>query len=141
MNSKAWTIAVIVLILLGGWYFVSNSQRNKVIAPAAQIILTPTKVIDKQSTSSGEMAVNVTNNGFDPATVTVKIGTKVTWMNKNSDSVIIASDPHPLHTDYPPLNLGSLGAGQSASLVFNKQGSYSYHNHLNPSEIGKVIVQ
>jgi len=51
------------------------------------------------------------------------------------------SDPHPVHTDYPPLNLGTFFDGASLSLKFPTAGTYVYHNHLNPSERGTIVVK
>lgn len=80
-------------------------------------------------------------SGFAPATLTIKAGTRVTWINKSGTSAILASNNHPTHTLYPPLNLGEFGDGSSVQLVFDKPGTYGYHNHLNPDEGGTIVVQ
>ncbi len=85
--------------------------------------------------------VKVTANGFEPQTITVKVGDKVTWTNASGGQVSINSNDHPTHLLYPPLNLGVVNDSQSVSLVFDKAGSYGYHNHFNPGETGVVVVQ
>jgi len=88
-----------------------------------------------------EATVLVTSAGFEPSTITVPTGTKVTWVNQSGSLTNVSSDVHPTHLLYPPLNLGSFDAGQSVSLVFDTAGTHGYHNHLNPSEKGTVIVE
>ena len=86
--------------------------------------------------------VSITAGGtFSPATLTVKKGASVTWTNSGSAKVWIASDPHPVHTGYPGFDSGTdLRAGESFTFTFDKTGSWSYHNHLNPTVKGTVIV-
>jgi len=86
--------------------------------------------------------VSITAGGtFSPATITVKKGTTVTWTNTDGAKVWIASDPHPVHTDYPGLDSHTdIGAGESFSFTFDKVGSWTYHNHLNPTVKGTVVV-
>jgi plastocyanin len=89
-----------------------------------------------------EAKVTITAGGtFSPATLTVKKGTKVTWTNAGSLPVWPASAPHPVHTDYPGFDAKTdLRNGESWSFTFDKTGSWNYHNHLNPSVTGTVIV-
>lgn len=85
--------------------------------------------------------VTYQNNIFTPSSVNIVSGDTVIWQNLNSGGILeLASDPHPLHTNYPPLNLGMVLTGGSAQLVFNQTGNYSFHNHLLPSATGSVAV-
>lgn len=88
-----------------------------------------------------ENVVMLTADGFSPATLTIKAGTPVTWTNKSGENATVSSDPHPTHTNYKPLNLGKFSDGESLSLTFDKPGTYAYHNHLNSSQTGTVIVE
>lgn len=93
---------------------------------------------DKNATQA---AVTLTATGFNPQIITVKVGTKVAWTNKSGENATVNSAPHPTHTAYPPLNLGTFVDGAIVSLVFDKAGSYGYHNHLDASQKGTVIVE
>lgn len=93
-----------------------------------------------QEKTATEAAVTLTSTGFNPQVLTIKIGTKVVWTNKSGQLATVNSDPHPTHTAYPRLNLGEFDNGQSLSLIFDKVGRYGYHNHIDASEIGTVIV-
>jgi len=95
----------------------------------------------------GEVAATVTfsDSGVSPATVTIKSGQAVKWVNSSSATIQVASDPHPTHTDNRELTNGqstvALSPGASATVTLVKMGSWGYHNHLNPSVRGKVVVQ
>lgn len=86
--------------------------------------------------------VAITAGGtFSPAVVTVKKGSTVTWTNDGDAQVWIASNPHPTHTDYPGFDSkAAIDPGNTYSFTFNNVGSWGYHNHLNPTVQGTVIV-
>ncbi|MDP3934756.1 MAG: hypothetical protein Q8Q46_00815, partial [Candidatus Giovannonibacteria bacterium] len=68
-------------------------------------------------------------------------GGKVTWVNKSQSQIWPASNPHPIHTDYPGFDASrGLANGESYSFTFDKVGSWNYHNHLNPGMKGEVKV-
>jgi len=78
---------------------------------------------------------------FSPTTVKVKKGGKVTWTNKSQKSVWPASAIHPTHTVYPGFDaLGEINPGKTYSFIFDKVGSWKYHDHLNPGNTGIIEV-
>lgn len=93
------------------------------------------------ATGAQTNAVEYTDTGFSPATTTVKAGTTVTFKNSSSSALQLDSDPHPAHTDNTELNVGAIAPGQTQSVTLNTKGTWGYHNHLNPSDKGKVIVE
>ncbi len=142
MNSKMLVGIVILVAVAGGVLLVSKSSNKQ---PPPQPIKqesqpTGTATPTNQEETNGT-TVTISSSGFSPSTLTVKVGTKVTWVNKSGTIANISSVPHPVHTSYPPLNLGNFNDGESVSLVFDKTGTYGYHNHLNPSQTGTVVVE
>lgn len=93
------------------------------------------------STTSAGQSVSVISSGYSPATVTVKAGTVVTWTNNSGGNIFIASDPHPTHTDLPALSSGTVANGGTYSFTFTQKGTWGYHDHLDPTTKGTVIVQ
>lgn len=87
------------------------------------------------------VTVVISNFAFNPQTITIKSGTTITWINQDSAPHIIASDPHPTHTDLPGLVSGTLMNGQSFSFKFTQTGTFGYHCHLHPFMTGTVIVE
>lgn len=141
-----WIIIYLVIggIIYAGIYYFLSAKRGGVSynqpGPQTQ---SATQQPSPQTTQSPETqnAITLTANGFSPANLTVKSGTTVSWVNKSGNTATVNSDPHPSHTAYPPLNLGSFPDNGTLSLTFNQPGTYGYHNHLNPAEKGTIIVE
>ena len=88
------------------------------------------------------MTVEINPGGiFVPKSVTGKKGGTVTWVNKGSTPVWPASAFHPTHQVYPGFDsLKGIQSGESYSFVFDRVGSWKYHDHLNASATGVVEV-
>lgn len=79
--------------------------------------------------------------GFSPSTIEIKIGDTVVFKNESGKGMWVASDPHPMHSENPEFDAGiSTANGNSWSFTFTEDGTFSYHNHLNSSFKGKVVV-
>jgi len=101
------------------------------------------------------MSASVTYNGtsYSPRSVTIAKGGTVTWTNSSSQSMWIAADLHPSHTEYSgtsrsahcPDTSGTAfdqcSGGQSFTFKFDRTGTWDYHDHLNASSGGSVVVQ
>lgn len=85
--------------------------------------------------------ITLTSSGFEPQTKTIEKGSRVIWLNKSGETASLNSADHPTHRLYPALNLGEFANGSSVQLIFDKSGTYKYHNHLKPSQTGTIIVQ
>lgn len=59
----------------------------------------------------------------------------------------VATDPHPDHTAYPEFDVLRANGGKypeprnDFSFTFDKVGTWTYHNHTNPTDKGKIIVK
>src|SRR5579884_1535566 len=141
MSSKNITvIVVVVLVILAGVWLLTKSNN---VTPTTNQQQATTQVTQApvQSTNPGNSANAVTENadGFSPATITIKAGDTVTWTNTDTNPHTVNSNPHPTHTDYPPLNgVGQIAPGQSKSFTFSQPGTYHYHDHLDPVHQGTV---
>lgn len=135
--SNRWIIGIIVaVVVIVGGLFILNKNSSPSI-PATSI---PSQTETQPSTAQQDI-ITLTQDGFSPATFTIKAGVTVTWVNKSGNNAKVSSNPHPIHTNYPPLNLETFPDGEKLSLIFDKPGTYSYHNHLNPSQTGMIVVQ
>ena len=66
------------------------------------------------SPSSGGATITLTSAGVSAAQINVTPGTRVTFINSDTRSHNMTSDPHPEHTDCPEINaVGLLQSGQS----------------------------
>jgi plastocyanin len=84
--------------------------------------------------------VIITKDGFEPSTIKIKPGTEVKWLNEDLVSHQIASDPYPTRSGLPELFAESpIDKGQSYSFTFKDQGSFPYHDNLNPTTFKGVV--
>jgi plastocyanin len=79
--------------------------------------------------------VDLQNTSFNPAELTVSVGTTVRWVNK--DAV-----PHTVTSDQGLFDSGNMNPNDVYEFRFNNAGTYSYHcNYHLPYMVGKIIVQ
>ena len=92
------------------------------------------------NTTSETATITFTNNGFSPATLTVKKGTKVTVVNSSSSDVQFSSDDHPTHREDPEINMEILTPGESGSFTVTTVGTHGFHDHVDDSKTGTLVV-
>jgi len=130
MDRKNFLLIAASLVILGAIAFYLPAQRaNKSKDDTAQ-----TKVVENP-----HVKIQYTDKGFNPSSVTVKVGTTVEWTSQPGVMMRVASNPHPTHLDLPGLD--ELKAGPDYSYTFVKVGNWGYHNHFNPVNHGVVIVK
>ncbi len=130
--------AVLILVLTGLFLLIKPGGKTKQEAIPTQ---TPKEIGSEESPLSEEALIILGQNDFAPKTLTIKTEQKVIWKNESGEAATVNSSAHPTHRDYPPLNLGNFSDGQTLELIFDTPGTYHYHNHLNPSQTGTIIVQ
>ena len=82
------------------------------------------------------MEVKIDNFTFGPATLTVPVGTTVTWINKDDiPHTVVSTD------DSKTFKSKVLDTDEKFSFTFSKAGTYPYFCSIHPKMTGKVIVQ
>jgi plastocyanin len=74
---------------------------------------------EKASQGKGGAKVTLSDNKFEPKTVTIKSGSEVTWENKEGTHTVTADDGS--------WTSPTLSAGQTYSHKFEKPGKYPYY--------------
>ena len=85
-------------------------------------------------TKASPNTVKIDNFSFTPQTVTVRTGTKVTWINK--DDV-----PHTVTSNDKKFKSRALDTDEQFSYTFSVPGTYSYYCSVHPHMTGKIVVQ
>ena len=82
------------------------------------------------------MEVKIDNFSFGPVTLTVPVGTTVTWTNRDDipHTVVSTDDPKTFKSKV-------LDTDEKFSFTFSKAGTYPYFCAIHPKMTGKVIVQ
>jgi len=80
------------------------------------------------------MEVKIDNFSFGPASLTVPIGTLVTWTNR--DDI-----PHTVVSTDGVFKSKVLDTDEKFSFTFSKAGTFLYFCSIHPKMTGKVVVQ
>jgi len=155
-----WIVLILIILLAIGFLAYSMSNDEDMPSETATTTDSTPTTTDTNPPPTGEAPSPVTimydGDSFSPATVTVPVGTTVTWVNSSSDRMWIGSNDHPTHTRYDgtttaehcadgtatsPAVFDQCGAGTQYSFTFTKAGTWGYHNHSNSGERGTVVVQ
>ena len=122
-------------------------MRNRVLdwslsaACTSGILATAACGSSSSSSPSPNAAATITiaNNAVSPKNVVVPRGSQVLFVNNDTRSHDIASDPHPEHTDCPEINqVGVLSPGssrQTGNMTTNR-AVCGFHDHDNPTVVG-----
>jgi len=80
--------------------------------------------------------VKVDNFSFGPVTLTVPVGTTVTWINRDDipHTIVSTDDPKAFKSKV-------LDTDEKFSFAFSKPGTYPYFCSIHPKMTGKVIAQ
>ncbi len=80
--------------------------------------------------------VDILNYIYTPETITVKVGTTVTWTNRDSMAHTVTT-----YGDAPEvIDSGLFGKGESFSFTFDTPGIYDYLCEPHPYMKGRVVV-
>lgn len=90
----------------------------------------------------GMETVRYSDTGFQPAKLTVPVGTMVEFINQSDKQMWVASNVHPSHEILPTFDqFKGIENGKSYMYVFDKKGTWGYHDHINPEKEGVVMVE
>lgn len=87
-----------------------------------------------QNSPANVVDAKIDNFSFNPATITVPVGTTVRWTNR--DDI-----PHTVVSDKEIFKSKTLDTDDQYSYTFTKAGTYGYFCSIHPKMTGKVIVQ
>ena len=88
---------------------------------------------DYNNNGTNAYTVKMQNAVFSPASLTVTINSKITWMN--DDNVV-----HTVTASDGSFDSGDIAVGASYSKTFTAAGTFNYHDAHNNSMTGLVVV-
>jgi plastocyanin len=103
-------------------------------ATTAASVTAPSETAPSEAPAAGGGdAVTIQNFAFGPASLSVAVGTTVTWTN--SDSA-----PHTATADDGSFDSSSIAPGATFSQAFDTAGTFAYHCSLHPNMTGTIEV-
>jgi len=157
-KSLLWAI-ILIIVLGGAFFFWQSSQMADTDVNVELGGNSPVATTTDDEPGAGEdtfdALVSFTADGFSPSPVTIKKGQTVRFVNNATVDVWPASAAHPTHRVYPGSDIAKCGtqqqsvifdscrglkAGEFWEFTFNEVGTWNYHDHLNASKFGRIIV-
>ena len=89
---------------------------------------------NKPATTANANEILIENFTFQPASLSVKAGTKVTWVNRDDE-------PHTATEDNQRFNSKTLDTNDQFSFTFTQPGTYTYFCALHPKMRGQIVVK
>ena len=90
---------------------------------------------DASSSGAGENKIEIKDFAFNPQTITVKSGEKITWINRDEE-------PHTVVSVGKQFKKSSaLDTDQTYTIVAGAPGTYSYFCSVHPKMTGTIIVE
>jgi len=91
-----------------------------------------------KTTASAKAAgtqVEIRNFAFAPSTMTVAVGTRVVWTNRDEEPHVITSAGKQFASS------PALDTTDTYAVTFSKPGTYAYYCSIHPMMVGTIIVQ
>ncbi len=120
--SIAVSIAIVSAILLAS------------TALQAQHVNGSGKLVQASAATDAAPQVIIDNYAFSPVTLTVKVGTTVTWINHDDDA-------HTVDSTEGKFKSGTLNTGDKYEFRFTQAGEYPFYCRFHPKMTGKIVVQ
>ena len=147
-------LGVVVLVFVA--YFLMGIKNTSAPVTKNESVKTMVQPSVNVATTGKNYEVIYTDAGYSPKEITIKAGDTVTWNNQSSGGMWTASGMHPSHVMYSGTSMDehcpdtsntafdecvAHQKGESWSFTFTKAGTWRYHNHINASRFGSVVVQ
>jgi plastocyanin len=105
-----------------------------VMVATALFAESPSVAAKPQQATPASAEVKIDNFSFGPGTLTVPVGTTVTWTNR--DDI-----PHTVVSTEGAFKSKVLDTDEKFSFTFSKAGTFPYFCSIHPKMTGKVVVQ
>ena len=117
-----WVADFLSAVLLAATLLLAGPLKVKAAAPQAE--------------PNANAAVKIDNFSFGPGTVTVAVGTTVTWTNQDDipHTVVSTDDPKAFRSKV-------LDTDEKFSYTFTKAGTFAYFCSIHPKMTGIVVVK
>ena len=151
----------LLLVVLNNMFFgggvelavAPTTEESGEAGPSAAV---PVNGSDSEMVPASEKVVVYSASSFSPSEIRIKAGDTVSFRNENSLPFWPGSALHPTHAVYDGTTFDAhcaegatpsfdacreIEPGGGWSFVFNKVGSWKYHDHLNASRTGTIVVE
>ncbi len=134
-SSKGLIIGIVIaVIVLAGGLVLAMSGKSKTADSAANNTSKSSASDTSKAVATDTIAIK--DYLYSPAVASVKVGTKVTWTNKDSVHHSVTADTKSSNAP----DGGLFGLDETFSYTFQTAGTYTYHCIAHPEMHGSVVV-
>jgi amicyanin len=123
MNKNILIVIIVILVIVTGavyfWQQPKSTQNNQSNQPIS-------------NEANGVLNITIQNFSFNPAELSIKKGSTVTWTNQDAM-------PHKISGS--SFQSDALNKGRSFSFTFDTAGTFDYVCSIHPYMKGRIIVQ
>lgn len=143
-------VILIVLFSVGILIFGARKINNSFVNTEVTRVYISTEQTSIENFSGKTNYIDITSTGLSTQRIEIVKGDKIIWRNKDTSVHWIASNLHPNHLGYPEIggcigskfdSCGAIIPGEEWSFVFEKVGTWGYHDDYNPVNSGTIVVR
>jgi plastocyanin len=114
--------------------------RKWILSAAASIVLALVavvgvhRIVAARPVRASSVEVKIDNFSFAPTSLTVRVGTRITWTNR--DDI-----PHTVVEDDKTFKSKVLDTDEKFSFTPSQPGTYKYYCSIHPKMTAKVVVE
>ena len=112
----------------------SSSSSSSSVAPTVATPTTTAATPAAAGVASGRVSVSISNYAFQPATITVALGSKVSFTNHDQTA-------HTATSIKTAFDTGTVQPGASATVTLKKPGTYGYYCQFHAFMHGTIVVK
>ena len=127
-------IIIIIIIIVAGVYLYYAQSSNRNVQTGINNSTNQSMGNNSTNMTSAATTISIQNMTFNPNKITIKSGTNIQWVNNDNVQHQIVSDSGAFQSNI-------LNPGDSYNFFFDKTGIYGYHDALNSTVTGTIIVQ
>lgn len=146
--------AVLIFIVVAGIIVAIAVLKNRTAvapglteSPITSVSVSPSPIVSAISPTESiipmgqTVVITFANGTATPNVVNIKVGDTVKFVNNNGVPHWPASGVHPTHQICPGFDaLHGLTQGETYSFIFDETKTCPWHDHLNPSINGQIIL-
>jgi len=144
MNKLVLIIAVVLAVIIGGYFILRGKYQAPISAPTAPAATTPSETTGLSAPASAvkEFTISGTEFSLNPASINVKAGDRVKIIFKN-----IGRAPHNWTIEGLGVSTKTIGGGQTDTIEFTASASGTYSifcsvpGHRAAGMEGQLIVE
>ncbi|HWU00558.1 MAG TPA: plastocyanin/azurin family copper-binding protein [Terriglobales bacterium] len=129
-------VVAVIAAAAGLLFLLHSAHADTPDRPGFEVPATEPPAVPPTQSAALANHVDIDNFDFAPMTLTVTVGTQVTWTNHDDIPHTVVSADTP-----PAFKSPALDTDDSFSVTFSKPGTYSYFCSVHPKMVGTIVVK